>query len=211
MPFDGVATACIVHEFNQLLLGGKIDKVYQPEPDEIRLTVRASGATHQLVLSANASMPRVHITTEQKENPLSAPAFCMFMRKQLCGTKIIAITQPEMERVLKLTVEGYNELGDLTQKHLYAEIMGRHSNLVLVSAEGKILDAIKRVDFSVSSVRQILPGLNYELPPKQDKTNPLTTDVEQFLSLLNNVSSDTPVQKFLLNTFVELVLCLQES
>ena len=201
MPFDGVATACIVHEFNQLLLGGKIDKVYQPESDEIRLSVRANGASYQLVFSANASTPRVHITTEQKENPLSAPAFCMFMRKQLCGTKITAVTQPEMERVLKLTVEGYNELGDLTQKHLYAEIMGRHSNLILVSAEGKILDAIKRVDFSISSVRQILPGLPYTLPPKQDKANPLETNTKQFLSLLNAVSVDTPVQKFLLNSF----------
>lgn len=201
MPFDGVATACIVHEFNQLLLGGKIDKVYQPEPDEIRLSVRSSGATYQLVLSANASMPRVHLTNEQKENPLTAPAFCMFLRKQLCGTKIVAVTQPEMERVLQLTVEGYNELGDLTKKHLFAEIMGRHSNLILVSAEGKVLDAVKRVDFSVSSVRQILPGLEYELPPKQDKTNPLCLTVESFLNILNNTPTDTPVQKFLLNAF----------
>ncbi len=201
MPFDGVATACIAHELNKLLLGGKIDKVYQPEPDEIRLAIRLNGRTLQLVLSANASMPRVHITNEQKENPLTAPAFCMFLRKQLCGTKIVSVSQPEMERVLKLTVEGYNELGDLTQKHLFAEIMGRHSNLVLVSTEGKVLDAIKRVDFAISSVRQILPGLEYALPPKQDKQNPLQMDCDSFLEIFNRTPSDTPVQKFLLNTF----------
>lgn len=201
MPFDGVATACIVHELNQLLLGGKIDKVYQPEPDEIRLTVRNMGSIHILVLSANASMPRVHITHEQKENPLTAPAFCMFLRKHLCGSKIVQIAQPGMERVLQLTVEGYDELGDLTPKHLYAEIMGRHSNLILVSDEGRILDAVKRVDFSVSSVRQILPGLPYELPPKQDKQDPLSCDSDGFLAVFKTTTQDTPVQKALLNSF----------
>jgi predicted ribosome quality control (RQC) complex YloA/Tae2 family protein len=131
----------MVHELNKILKGGKIDKVQQPDPDEIRLVIRNNGGNHTLVLSANSSTPRVHLTDEQKENPLTAPAFCMFLRKHLAGAKVVGFSQPQLERVICLTAENYDELGDLTQKHLYAEIMGRHSNLILVSAEGKVLDA----------------------------------------------------------------------
>lgn len=202
MPFDGVATACMVHELNKILKGGKIDKVQQPDPDEIRLVIRNNGSNHTLVLSANSSTPRVHLTDEQKENPLTAPAFCMFLRKHLAGAKVVGFSQPQLERVICLTAENYDELGDLTQKHLYAEIMGRHSNLILVSAEGKVLDAIKRVDFSISSVRQILPGLEYELPPKQDKVDPTECDAEDFLNVFRTEEGDTPVHKVLLNRFL---------
>ncbi len=202
MPFDGVSTACMVRELNQVLAGGKIDKIHQPESDEIRLVIRNNGKNHTLVLSANSSMPRVHLTDDQKENPLTAPAFCMFLRKHLGGAKVLSFSQPRLERVICLTAESYDELGDLTQKHLYAEIMGRHSNLILVSSQGKVLDAVKRVDFSVSSVRQILPGLEYELPPKQDKIDPTQCTAEDFLDVFHAEEGDTPVHKVLLNRFL---------
>lgn len=170
MAFDSIAVRCLTDELNRSIIGGRIDKIHQPEKDEITLHIRTLTDNYKLVLSASSAHPRIHFTEKSKKNPMSAPMFCMLLRKHIGSGKIIAAEQIGFERVVRISVESYDELGDLTVKHLYIEIMGRHSNIILTDADGKILDSIKRVDFTVSSVRQVLPGLLYELPPKQEKT-----------------------------------------
>lgn len=169
MAFDAIAVRCLVNELSAKLLSGRIDKIHQPERDELTVHVRTFTENYKLILSAGSANPRVHITKFSKKNPLSAPMFCMLLRKHLSGGKIINIEQVEFERIIRFSIEKYNELGDLTTKYLIIEIMGRHSNIILTDSDMKILDSIKHVDFTVSSVRQILPGLIYENPPSQNK------------------------------------------
>ncbi len=199
MAFDGVAVSCIVNELNNLLTGGRVDKINQPEFDEINILIRSQGKNHRLIASASSSSPRVHITESQKENPDKAPMFCMLLRKHLAGGKVVGVVQPDFERVIELLIEGKDELGDISVKRLVIEIMGRHSNVVLVSADGKILGSIKHIDFSVSAVRQLLPGMLYEYPPRQDKVNPLNAGADEILAMLKN--SDTAADKFILDNF----------
>lgn len=199
MAFDGVAVSCIVNELNTLLSGGRVDKINQPEFDEINLLIRSQGKNHRLIASASSSTPRVHITDSQKENPDKAPMFCMLLRKHLAGGKVVSVVQPDFERVIEILIEGKDELGDISVKRLVVEIMGRHSNIILVSAEGKILGSIKHVDFSVSAVRQLLPGMIYEYPPRQDKVNPMTVVQDDIYNLLKD--ADTAADKFILDNF----------
>lgn len=200
MAFDGIAISCIVHELNDILAQGRVDKVLQPEYDEIILAVRSGGKNHKVVLSASSSNPRVHITTVQKENPEKAPMFCMLLRKHLLGGRIVAVTQPEFERVVEFHIESRDEMGDISVKRLVIEVMGRVSNIILVDAAGKVLGSIKHIDFSVSQVRQLIPGMMYEMPPSQGKLNPLTVDEETVADRLWNYSLSA--DKFLLDTFV---------
>lgn len=178
MAFDTLAVACLAREFCNTIQDGRIDKIYQPERDEILLSIRTFTEHYRLVLSANAAFPRVHFTSVQKENPKTPPMFCMLLRKHLAGGKITAITQPDGERVLCFSVASYNELGDLTEKQLVIELMGRHSNIILLNENRQVIDAVKHVDFTVSSVRQILPGLPYQAPPPQDKPAVLSDKIE---------------------------------
>ncbi len=172
MPFDGIVTKCIVNELNLLLSGGRVDKVFQPEADEIVLLIRSKGQNYRLVASANASYPRLHITTAQKENPQVPPVFCMLMRKHVAGGKLLDISFHDYERVISINIESVNELGDLSIKRLVVEIMGKHSNIILLNSEDKIIDSIKHVDSDVSSVREVMPARHYVLPPAQDKQLP---------------------------------------
>ncbi|MHB8066051.1 MAG: Rqc2 family fibronectin-binding protein, partial [Ruminiclostridium sp.] len=172
MPFDGIVTKCIVNELNLLLSGGRVEKVYQPEADEIVLLVRAKGQNYRLVASANANYPRLHITTAQKENPKAPPVFCMLMRKHVAGGKLLNISFHDYERVISINVESVNELGDLSVKRLVVEIMGKHSNIILLNSEDKILDAVKHIDNDISSVREVMPARQYILPPAQNKQLP---------------------------------------
>ena len=200
MAFDGIAISCMVHELNDILAQGRVDKVLQPEHDEIILAIRSGGKNRKVVLSASSSNPRVHITTVQKENPEKAPMFCMLLRKHLLGGKVVAVTQPDFERVVEFHIESHDELGDVSVKRLIIEVMGRVSNIILVDASGKVLGSIKHIDFSVSQVRQLIPGMMYEMPPSQGKINPLTADVETVENKLWNYSLGA--DKFLLDTFV---------
>jgi len=172
MPFDGIVTKCIVNELNALLAGGRVDKVFQPEADEIVLLIRSRSQNYRLVASANANYPRLHITTSQKENPPTPPVFCMLMRKHLAGGKLLDISFHDYERVISINVESVNELGDLSVKRLVIEIMGKHSNIILLNSEGKIIDSIKHVDSDISSVREVMPARLYCLPPAQNKELP---------------------------------------
>ena len=175
MALDGLVIHSIADELNSLLNGAKIDKIYQPEEDEILLQIRNNKVNYRLVLSASASNPRVYLAEDyKKNNPKKAPVFCMLLRKYVQGGVITNIEQVGFERILKISVESFDELKEKTIKDIYVEIMGRHSNIILVQRnENRIVDAAKRIPVSVSRVRQILPGQEYNLPPAQDKLNPL--------------------------------------
>ncbi|MFE4704099.1 NFACT family protein [Peribacillus simplex] len=173
MSFDGLFTKAMTEEIASLLKGGRINKVHQPYKNEVILVVRAEGKNHKLLLSAHPSYSRVQITEESYENPKEAPMFCMLLRKHLEGYTIENIYQYELDRMIIFEVKGRNELGDVSQKQLIIEIMGRHSNIVLVDKErNMILDSIKHVSHAVNSYRAILPGQEYLAPPAQEKMNP---------------------------------------
>ena len=192
MALDGLVIHSIVNELHNKLLGGKIDKVYQPENDEVVLHIRNNKENFKLVLSCSASNPRVYLANNyKKENPINAPMFCMLFRKYIQGGNIVDISQVGFERIIKISVESFDELKEKTTKDIIIEIMGRHSNIILThSLDDKIIDSAKRIPPSVSRVRQILPGQTYILPPAQDKLNPIDNiDIDSFKNTLNNFDS----------------------
>lgn len=197
MALDAVCINALAAEFNSSLLGLRIDKIYQPENDELIITLHAAGVQKKLLLSANANIPRACFTSLSKENPASPPMFCMLLRKHLANGKIAEVFQPNFERIIEFKIEAKNDFGDIVVKTLIIEIMGRHSNIILVDENGKISGSIKHVDFSVSSVRQILPGLMYEYPPAQDKENPLKLTLEDFTDLFKNIPLGVSCEKYI--------------
>jgi len=182
MPLDGIVADCITKELNLKLTGGRIDKIFQPEPDEIIMFIRAKGANNKLLLSANPNYPRIHLTEISKDNPSTPPVFCMLLRKHLIGGKITGFDYNDFERIITVNIETVNELGDISTKKLIIEIMGRHSNIILVNESGKIIDAIKHVTGEISSVREVMPAREYVLPPSQNKINPLNLDADALFS-----------------------------
>lgn len=200
MALDGITTAAIVSELKTALLGGRIDKIHQPLGDEIRFSVRGLGTPKKVLVSANSGHPRIHLTESVRENPMTAPLFCMVLRKYIAGGKIVDIIQPEFERIVILKIESANEMGDITTKSLILEIMGKHSNLILTDENGKILDSIKRITHEKSSVREVLPGKEYVFPPSQNKKNPLLAEKNDFLSALH-LQEGRRLQEFLYQTY----------
>ena len=201
MALDGITTSAIVSELKAALLGGRIDKIHQPLADEIRMSIRGLGSgAKKIIISANSAHPRIHLTESSRENPMTAPLFCMVMRKHIAGGKIIDIVQPNFERIIILRIESANEMGDITTKNLILEIMGKHSNLILTDETGKILDSIKRVTHEKSSVREVLPGKEYVFPPSQDKKNPLLAEQADFLFSLH-LQEGRRLQEFLYQTY----------
>ncbi len=200
MALDGITTSAIITECKAALLGGRIDKIHQPVADEIRFSVRGFGGAKKVLLSANSSHPRMHITETTRENPMTAPLFCMVLRKHLAGGKIVDIYQPNFERIIIIAVESANEMGDITTKKLILEIMGKHSNLILTDENDKILDSIKRVTHEKSSVREVLPGKQYVFPPSQDKKNPLEAEKADFLFSLH-LQEGRRLQEFVYQTY----------
>lgn len=192
MALDAVAVKALVAEL-QCLVGGRVDKVHQPERDEIAIGVRTYDASYKLLISASPAHPRIHLSTHSKSNPKTAPLFCMLLRKHLASGRISAITQVGFERIVRVTIESYDELGDYTEKSLYVEIMGRHSNVILVNNEGRIIDSIKRIDESMSSVREILPGGVYELPPIQSKTALTEWETENDIEFIGTQKVDKAI------------------
>ena len=169
MAFDGTVIANIVYDMNRLLTGGRIYKIYQPETDELLLVIKNQKETHRLLLSASASLPLVYCTSENKQNPMTAPNFCMLLRKHISNGRIVEVSQPGMERIIEIRIEHLNELGDLCAKKLVIEIMGKHSNIIFLDDTGMIIDSIKHISNQVSSVREVLPGRTYMVPPAQGK------------------------------------------
>ena len=169
MPMDGLTLGLIADELNGILAGGRIAKIIQPERDEIILTIRNNGENHQLLMSATANCARAHLTRVRKNNPLEPPALCMLMRKHITGGRVCAVRQIESDRILEIEIEHYDELGDKARKRIICEFMGKHSNLIFVGGDGRIIDSARRVTEQISSVREVLPGLRYELPPAHGK------------------------------------------
>ena len=203
MALDGLVIHSLVDELSSKLLGGKIDKVHQPEEDEIVLYIRNNKENYKLVLSCSSSNPRVYIANDyKKENPKKAPMFCMLFRKYIQSGNIVSISQIGFERIIKISVDSLDELKEKTTKDIYIEIMGRHSNIILThNADNKIIDSAKRIPTSVSRARQILPGLTDELPPSQDKLNPIDNISE---STFNEILSsyDGPLFKGIYSKFL---------
>lgn len=179
MAFDGITIANIVSELNHTIAGGKINKIAQPEADELILTIKSQRRQYRLFLSASASLPLIYLTEANKPSPLTAPNFCMLLRKHIGSARIVSVTQPGLERVIRFELEHLNELGDLCTKYLLVEIMGKHSNIIFCNDTDMIIDSIKHVPASMSSVREVLPGRQYFIPETQHKKNPwdLTEDV----------------------------------
>lgn len=200
MAFDGFTMAALTKELSDKLMDGRLQKIAQPEPDELLLTIKNNRTNYRLVLSASPSLPLIYLTNESKTSPLTAPNFCMLLRKHLSGAKITAITQLYgLERVLKIEMENLNELGDLVRKALVIEIMGKHSNIIFLDESGKIIDSIKHVSSLVSSVREVLPGRDYFLPNTKEKHNPFDLTTEQWMQEV--VSQPVSVAKGLCNYF----------
>lgn len=180
MAFDGITIAALVKELNTLLQDGHIQKIAQPESDELLLTVKKNRMNYKLKLSASASLPLLHLTENPKPSPLTAPNFCMLLRKHLGGARIVSINQEGMERVVRITMENLNELGDVVHRFLIIEIMGKHSNIIFADEQNRIVDSIKHISGLVSSVREVLPGREYFIPNTQNKRDPFSITTENW-------------------------------
>lgn len=198
MALDGIVLRAISQELIDKIKGGKVDKVHQPEKDELIINIRNKGSNLKLLVSASSSNPRVYLTDASKQNPANPPMFCMLLRKHLQGGVITDVRQVSLERILVIEIESSDELGSLSKKELIVEIMSKHSNIILIKKdEQKIIDSIKRIPVSVSSVRQVLPGLEYFSPPSQNKIDPLSMDRTTFIESVASSEKSIPVYKYL--------------
>lgn len=202
MSMDGLSLYSAMNELNKRLAGGKIDKIQQTDKEELLLMVRSLGQTHRLLINASAADNRVQLTELKKQAPSEAPMFCMLLRKRIAGGKIVRFEQERLDRVLKISIETYNDLGDLSVFALYCELMGKHSNIILVNEKGVIVDAIKHVGLGMSSVRFVMPGLEYSAPPAQDKQDPSKASADDFSMAMCMVGMS--IAKALSNAFFGL-------
>ena len=196
MPLDAVCLRAVVDELAPQLTGARIEKIQQPARDQVVLLLRGS---RRLLLCANPNQPRIHMTEKLRDNPSQPPMFCMLLRKRIGNGRIVSIEQAPLERVVTLHIEATDELGEQSRFALILEALGRHANLILCDKEGRILDCLRRVDLEMSQERQVLPGLFYHLPPRQNKRDPLTVTREEFAALLPR--EETPLDGWLLDTF----------
>ncbi len=201
MSLDGVLLNGLAGELQTVLENGRIDRIYQPETDEIHILIRNNGQNYRLLLSASSSHPRIHLTRQDKTNPLSPPMFCMVLRKHLIGGRLLSISQPGFDRILILHFESLDEMGDWTRKKLIIEIMGRHSNIIFTNQDGKILDSVKHVSKNISRVREVLPGKYYTDPPSHGKSDPRKAGREQVLSLLTSQNHNVRPERILADYF----------
>ena len=199
MAFDGIVVADLVHEFNTVLSGGRISKIAQPESDELMLTIKTPDGQKRLTLSADASLPLACLTEDNKPGPITAPNFCMLLRKHIGGGRIIRVWQPGLERIIHFTIEHLDEMGDLCRKDLVVELMGKHSNIIFCREDGMIIDSIKHVSAQLSSIREVLPGRQYFIPDTLHKADPLNVSFEEFLPLLTG--KPMPLSKAVYTSF----------
>ncbi len=209
MPLDAVCLLAAVREIDARTTGGRIDKIYQPERDEIVLSIRLTHGGVKLLLSVGAGAPRMHFIETGRENPAAPPMFCMLLRKHLQGARIVSVTSPGMERMAIITCDTVDELGVPGKKYLAVELMGKYSNIILYDAEGRILDAIKRIDGDTSGKRQVLPGLFYRMPPPQDKINLLEVSQAGVAAAIHAAQDNTAIDHWILGHFKGLspLLC----
>ena len=204
MPLDAIYLSALTAELKDKLVGGRIDKVQQPERDMLLLSLRAKGENLRLLLAAGTGNARVHLTESSFENPAEPPMFCMLLRKHLVGAHISAVYQPDYERLLIIELEGRDEMGFASQKKLVAEMIGRSANVILVDGEGRIVDCMRRMDFGGDAQRRMLPGMIYRLPPKQEKPPLLETDSAQRKTMIAGSDRQQSLDKWLLNSFAGL-------
>lgn len=212
MALDGIFLRHIKTELESILLDARVSQVYEPNRDELIINLRTFDGNKRLLLSTRADSPRIGVTEYSVENPDKPPMFCMLLRKRLTSAKLTAIRQPGLERMLFLDFDSVNELGDKVKLTLAVEIMGKHSNIVLIDGEGVIVDSLKRVDVTLSSKRLVLPSLIYEMPPSQDK---LSIEAESIESIVNSIDNaeESRLDKAILNTLtgVSPVICRELS
>lgn len=199
MAFDGVTIANLVSELKKELIGGRLYKIAQPENDELLITVKQPTGQKRLLISADASLPLLYLTESNKPSPITAPNFCMLLRKHLQNGRITDISQPGLERIVHLGIEHLDEMGDLRQKTLVVEIMGKHSNIIFCDDKGIIIDSIKHVSAAVSSLREVLPGKPYFVAGTQNKLDALHTDRQSFQEALS--AKPQPIFKALYGSF----------
>ncbi len=181
MALDGTVTANLAYELNERLKGARISRISQPEADELLLTLNGSSGQLRLLLSASASIPLAYLTDKNRQAPMTAPNFCMLLRKHIANGRILSVTQPSLERVIVIAIEHLDELGDLCTRRLILEMMGKHSNIILTDSDDRIIDSIKHISSQVSSVREVLPGRPYFIPSQKGKTDPRPETAEGFL------------------------------
>ena len=180
MAFDGITVAALTKELKETICDGRIAKIAQPESDELLLTIKTKEGQRRLSISASASLPLIYLTNDNKPSPMTAPNFCMLLRKHIGNGRIVDVSQPGLERIIQLRIEHLDELGDLRQKTLVVEIMGKHSNIIFCDEKDQIIDSIKHVPAQMSSVREVLPGRPYFIPDTMEKQDPLTAADEDF-------------------------------
>lgn len=209
MALDGAFLRHIKKELEENVIDAKVDKIYQPNREEMVLSLRTHSDHFKLLMSARANSARIHFTHIVPENPKSPPMLCMLLRKRLAGARLVAVRQPGLERMLYLDFDATNDLGDRIRLSLVMEIMGRYSNIIFVDENGKIIDALKRVDEEMSSERLVFPGMTYELPPPQDKLCLLTVSVQEIVDRIKQIPADMALSKALLNTLqgVSPIVC----
>ena len=207
MAFDAGMMTAVVHELNTVLAGAKLEKISQPEKDELQFVVRAGGEIRRVLLSASSSSPRICFTTQPKESPKVPPMFCTLLRKHLIGAKFLGVSQPGFERVAEISFDAKDEMGFPVERKLVCEVMGKFSNLIFTDGEGKILAALRPVDFTTSEKRQVLPGMRYELPPAQQKDDPLTETREDFLRKMADGGLSRVADKAIVATYLGLAPC----
>jgi predicted ribosome quality control (RQC) complex YloA/Tae2 family protein len=213
MPLDAVCIYGLAAELREGIVGGRIDKVQQPERDMLIFSLRAKGENLRLLLSSGTGNARVHVTRAAYENPSEPPMFCMLLRKHLVGARVVSVSQPDWERMLCFELDCYDEMGVSSRKKLVVEMIGRSSNIILVGEDGRIIDCIRRADFAGDAMRRMLPGMFYRLPPRQDKTPFFETETERLRLLASEADRDVPVEKWLLDRFSGLspLICRELS
>lgn len=205
MPLDAIFLSALTKELNETLPGARIDKIQQPERDTVLLQLRSPAAgNRKLLISASSNHPRIHYTQTRWENPAQPPMFCMVLRKHLAGGRVLSLRQLPLERAVDLCVESTDEMGDLSEKHFYLELMGRNSNLILTGPDGRIIDCLRRVDFEMSEKRQVLPGLFYREPPAQGKLDFRTESVETIFDALGAADHPQTLDRWLMDRYAGL-------
>ncbi len=202
MAFDAGMLSCMTWEILKESKGARIEKVYQPDRDEIHIQIRSLHGGKRLLINAGSNNPRIGFTEISKENPQNPPMFCVLLRKHLQGARLADIEQLGFERAVLLSFDTRDEMGFDTKCYLVAELMGKYSNLIFLDSDKRIVSALKTVDFTTSSLRQVLPGMLYELPPKQDKNDPLECTRELFFAMYDDALANQRADKFIINSFL---------
>ena len=201
MAFDACMMRAVLAEFRGEFPEAKIEKVLQPQNDEIDLVIKHAGRVRRLVFNVGPNAPRLQLSDTAKENPVKAPVFCMLLRKHFTGARIIGVSQPGFDRIADFEVSCYDDMGFSVTKHIICEIMGKYANLIVTDADMKVLAALKVIDFAASTVRQVLPGLKYQIPAQQEKLSPLSVDSDIFFERLAEFSRDKSGEKFITQTY----------